>query len=266
MSFLLGQGVSALPISPGAAARQSGWEVSCYAAFAARIHKDVAHLKAVYDNDGFVFWSEKKKSYVLCYDDNAPANEIRWTLTHEIGHIVLSHVSPSCPILARNGIGNVFYEMEADNFALRVLCPACILQECRVDTLDSIVNMCGIPCSCARSALTYVQRFSADRQTAPLVSRLKCRFADFIKDNKKNRPDNRAARVERVQFYETSPCNYAACSFALCLRCAAHAERRSIYSSRYSCRICQGSVGHRFRTVGPGCRSDGTKACQRNTV
>jgi len=185
MSFLLDQGVSALPINPDAAARQSGWEVLCYASFAARIRKDVAHLKAAYANDGFVFWSEKTQSYVLCYDDSVPMNEIRWTLTHEIGHIVLSHVSPSCPILARNGIGNVFYEMEADNFALRVLCPACILQECGVDTLDGIAQMCGIPCSRARSALTYVQRFVTDRQTAPLISRLKCQFSDFIKDNKK---------------------------------------------------------------------------------
>lgn len=196
MSFLLDQGVSALPVSPGVVARQSGWEVSCYAAFAARIHKDVEHLKAMYDNDGFVFWSGKTQSYVLCYNDNAPASEIRWTLTHEIGHIILSHVSPDCPILARNGAGNTFYEMEADSFALRVLCPACILQECGVDTLDGVASMCGVPCSRARSALTYVQRFAADRQTAPLVLRLKCQFADFIKDNKKNRPDNRVAEYK----------------------------------------------------------------------
>ena len=138
MSFLLNQSISVLPVSPGVIARQNGWEISRYAAFAARIHKSVAHLKTAYDNDGFVFWSGKAKSYVLCFDDSAPASEIRWTLMHELGHIVLGHVSPDRSILARNGVENLFYEMEADSFALRVLCPACILQECGVYTLDEI--------------------------------------------------------------------------------------------------------------------------------
>ena len=141
MAFLLEQGISALPVNPCAIPPKNGWMIFSYSAFAARIQESAAYLQAHYDKDGFVLWSEPAQTFVVCYNDSAPQNEIRWTVTHEIGHIRLRHVSPGRPVLARHGAGNRLYELEAESFALRVLCPAPVLRECGVDSPEEIAGM-----------------------------------------------------------------------------------------------------------------------------
>jgi len=88
-------------------------------------------------------------------------------------------------VLAQNGTGNPLYELETECFALRVLCPAPVLQECGVDCPEEIAGMCGIPCRRTGAALAYVRSFSADTHTAPLLSNTKRQFAGFIESNKK---------------------------------------------------------------------------------
>ena len=193
MAFLLEQGIAALPVNPCAIVSQNGWILFSYADFAAWIHKDIAHLQTHYDKDGFVLWSKAAQTFVVCYNDSAPQNEILWTVTHEIGHISLHHVSPGCPVLARHGAGNRLYELEAECFALRVLCPAPVLRKCGVDTPEEIANMCGIPDRQSGAALAYVRGFAADSQTAPLLSGIMRQFAGFIESNKKNRLYEQAA-------------------------------------------------------------------------
>ena len=191
MAFLLEQGISALPVNPCAIPPKNGWMIFSYAAFAARIQESAAYLQTHYDKDGFVLWSEPAQTFVVCYNDSAPQNEIRWTVTHEIGHISLHHVSPGCPVLARHGAGNRLYELEAECFALRVLCPAPVLRECGVDTPEEIAGMCGIPDTRTGAALAYMRDFAADSITAPLLSGIMRQFSGFIESNKKNRPAQR---------------------------------------------------------------------------
>lgn len=171
-----------------------------YSAFAARIQESPAYLQTHYDKDGFVLWSEPAQTFVVCYNDSAPQNEIRWTVTHEIGHISLHHVSPGCPVLARHGAGNRLYELEAECFALRVLCPAPVLLECGVDSPEEIAAMCGIPDRRTGAALAYVRDFTADSQTAPLLSGIMRQFSGFIESNKKNRLREQAAKSRNGGF------------------------------------------------------------------
>ena len=112
----------------------------------------------------------------------------------ELAHISLHHVSPGCPVLARHGAGNRLYELEAECFALRVLCPAPVLRECGVDTPEEIAGMCGIPGRRTGAALAYVRGFTADSQTAPLLSGIMRQFSGFIESNKKNRLCEQAAK------------------------------------------------------------------------
>lgn len=200
MSFLLEQGISALPANPCAIPPKNGWLIFSYSAFAARIQESPAYLQTHYDKDGFVLWSEPAQTFVVCYNDSAPQNEIRWTVTHEIGHISLHHVSPGCPVLARHGAGNRLYELEAECFALRVLCPAPVLLECGVDSPEEIAAMCGIPDRRTGAALAYVRDFTADSQTAPLLSGIMRQFSGFIESNKKNRLREQAAKSRNGGF------------------------------------------------------------------
>ena len=202
MSFLLEQGISALPVNPCAIPPKNGWMLFSYSTFTARIQESVAYLQTKYDKDGFVLWSEPAQTFVICYNDSAPQNEIRWTVTHEIAHISLHHVSPGCPVLARHGAGNRLYELEAECFALRALCPAPVLRECGVDTPEEIANMCGIPGRQSGAALAYVRDFSADSKTAPLLSGIMRQFSGFIESNKKTACVNRRQNQEmEVSYY-----------------------------------------------------------------
>ena len=200
MAFLLEQGISALPANPCAIPPKNGWLIFSYSAFAARIQESPAYLQTHYDKDGFVLWSEPAQTFVVCYNDSAPQNEIRWTVTHEIGHISLHHVSPGCPVLARHGAGNRLYELEAECFALRVLCPAPVLLECGVDSPEEIAAMCGIPDRRTGAALAYVRDFTADSQTAPLLSGIMRQFSGFIESNKKNRLREQTAKSRNGGF------------------------------------------------------------------
>ena len=192
--FYLNKAYLHFPSTPCAIPPKNGWMLFSYSTFTARIQESVAYLQTKYDKDGFVLWSEPAQTFVICYNDSAPQNEIRWTVTHEIAHISLHHVSPGCPVLARHGAGNRLYELEAECFALRALCPAPVLRECGVDTPEEIANMCGIPGRRTGAALAYVRGFTADSQTAPLLSGIMRQFAGFIDGNKKNRLREQAAK------------------------------------------------------------------------
>lgn len=53
--------------------------------------------------------------------------------------------------------------------------------------------MCGIPGRRTGAALAYVRGFTADSQTAPLLSGIMRQFSGFIESNKKNRLRKQAA-------------------------------------------------------------------------
>ena len=53
--------------------------------------------------------------------------------------------------------------------------------------------MCGIPDTRTGAALAYVRDFTADSQTAPLLSGIMRQVAGFIDENKKNRLYKQAA-------------------------------------------------------------------------
>lgn len=188
MGFLLNQGIATLPVNPFDIALQNGWRVYRYSEFAVRIQRDVEYLQTNYDKDGFTFWSKRDNNFIICYNESASQEESRWTLTHEIGHIYLRHISEACPLLARNGISNPLYEIEAERFTRRVLCPPVVLNDCEASGPEEVVNLCGIPEPRAEMVFAYIRDFTSDSRTSPLESELKVRFSAFIVDYKKNEP------------------------------------------------------------------------------
>lgn len=73
---------------------------------------------------------------------------IRWTLAHELGHVVLNHL----PCLAQNGFNSKFspeYEAEADFFASQFLAPMPLFQELHIDCPAQIEKTFGLSHSAA---------------------------------------------------------------------------------------------------------------------
>ncbi|AYF99770.1 ImmA/IrrE family metallo-endopeptidase [Lactococcus allomyrinae] len=69
-------------------------------------------------------------AYIIFYNDNTIQKipqRIRFSLAHELGHILLGHFVNYSGLLPRNGFGRVnsILEGEADTFASELLCPTC---------------------------------------------------------------------------------------------------------------------------------------------
>lgn len=76
-----------------------------------------------------------KRKYFIFYDNTISVFMQRFTIAHEIGHIVLNHFY---------GSNHVNDEKEANMFAARLLMPMCVLYECNVKSPLEIQRMCGV--------------------------------------------------------------------------------------------------------------------------
>ena len=86
------------------------------------------------------------KRWTIIYDDMRDVPTARFTIAHELGHIFLGHA------LTYTKYENVQQfckrpkaEQQADMFALRLLCPACILKELGAISVADIVKLCSVP-------------------------------------------------------------------------------------------------------------------------
>lgn len=91
------------------------------------------------DNYGFTIKINRK--FIIFYDDTIAESYQRFTIAHEIGHIVLNHFNSS---------NHVNDEKEANMFAARLLMPLCILYECNVTKIKEIQKMCKVSYQAAK--------------------------------------------------------------------------------------------------------------------
>lgn len=91
------------------------------------------------------------ETWIIIYDDLQPTVVSRFTVAHELGHIFLGHE------LQRLKYADVEEfkrkpksEQQADQFALRLLCPACVLCGLDLHTTDEIADICRVPHDAAK--------------------------------------------------------------------------------------------------------------------
>lgn len=129
-----------------------------------------------------VFYNEKVR----------PIERIRFTLAHELGHILLNHeLTPQ-----HTTFGETFYtdcgtskpqiEYEADIFASRLLAPAVVLHQLGVTTADEIQNLCCISKQAAEHRASRMRELNQrDKyKTSPLERVVLNNFEEFIRNKK----------------------------------------------------------------------------------
>lgn len=119
-----------------------------------------------------------KRAYIF-YNDGVIPQRQRFTIAHEIGHILLKH----------NDIESEDREAEADVFASRLLMPACILKECNVKSSEDIMLLCDVSKAAAEIRLKRLKVLSERNKfyLHPLERKVKKRFKTFIKCHRLNR-------------------------------------------------------------------------------
>ncbi|NLY20708.1 MAG: ImmA/IrrE family metallo-endopeptidase [Tissierellia bacterium] len=120
-------------------------------------------------NDGFSVYRDNE--YYIFYNASIHENRIRFTLAHEIGHIVLNHhVEFNCEIILDNSVGS-YIEDEANIFARNLLIPNQLVSEIEyksVKILASYFKVSEVAMATRLNTLQIDNRFLKYDKTKPL--------------------------------------------------------------------------------------------------
>ena len=121
------------------------------------------------------------KAYIML-DPKCEQHRKRFTIAHELGHLLLGHVGKYELINREPSPNDNPIEQEANVFASRLLAPACVLWGCKVKSAAEISELCNI------SLVSAEYRFERYRVllmrnrflTSPLERKVYKQFEEFI--------------------------------------------------------------------------------------
>lgn len=138
--------------------------------------------------------------YIIFYDESKLPERTRFTLAHELGHIILGsgfkQTQTGMLITTRNSEpseNDSPEETEANMFAARLLAPSCVLHELKLFTAEDIMKYCDITKTAANFRLKRLmllenrnERFLRDRghgcyYISPLEQKVRQQFDEYIK-------------------------------------------------------------------------------------
>lgn len=130
MNFLIDNNIKELPVSLNKIIKNNNWKTIPYSKL---IELNIERYNNLIEkNLGFV--ELRTNNYFIYYDDEREVEVQRFTIAHEIGHIVLNHFK----------IFTGSREQEANMFASRLLMPMCVLYECDVNDSLEISKLCKV--------------------------------------------------------------------------------------------------------------------------
>lgn len=106
----------------------------------------------------------------------------RFTVAHELGHILLGHVGKYELVNREISPTDNPIEQEANVFASRLLAPACVLWGLKVKSADEIAQICDISLTAAEYRWQRMQELYKRNKflIAPLEREVYKQFQDFI--------------------------------------------------------------------------------------
>lgn len=144
--ILIDCGVDWLPVDLNVVCRKLGVRLRSYLSADALVQK--LGVRGV--TDGVLLFYQGDP--LVLYDSELPPGRVRFTIAHEIGHLVLGHVAPGQQTVVNRepSLGDNPTETMANQFAARLLAPACVLWGLGLHTADEIAETCHISMQAAR--------------------------------------------------------------------------------------------------------------------
>ncbi len=133
------------------------------------------------DSDGYTFIHEGQPIIVI--NKNCANNSrLRFTVAHELGHIILGHVGKYALVNREPTSEDNPIEQEANIFASRLLAPACVLWGCEVKCAEDIMKLCDISYQAAQFRMERMKVLYARDKflTSPLERIVYNNFRPFI--------------------------------------------------------------------------------------
>lgn len=126
-------------------------------------------------------------SWVIVYDDNIKSlGRKRFTIAHELGHIILGHPLINERYARTFDINKPIIEKEADTFATRLLTPACVLYGLGLSSPYEISKICGVSLEMATIRAKRLEELKRRNKflTSPLEKQVYKQFEYYISNNK----------------------------------------------------------------------------------
>ena len=129
-------------------------------------------------------------NWVIVYDDLQSTETARYTVAHELGHILLGHEISHIKYSNYDQIDKrPKAEKQADMFACRLLCPACVIWALDLHTAEEIAEYCRVDMNVAvarsrRMKLLYERNMFLSSEVERQVFE---HFREYIEKNTKNR-------------------------------------------------------------------------------
>lgn len=113
----------------------------------------------------------------------------RFVCAHELGHLMLEHFSHGTFLTYTEEDRRKGLENSASAFAMRIICPACVLWGCNARSTEDISRICGIEEDYARSRLRRMKQLYNREKflTSSLEREVFDKFSPFIQKHNKDR-------------------------------------------------------------------------------
>ena len=173
--------VDKLPVSTAALCEHYGWVLADYQEGKAAI--DLLGLSSLTERtDGFCTVTDHF-TYIF-YNSGLPVGRQRFTVAHEIGHLALGHVGQGrvTTINREPNLKDSQEETQANQFAARLLAPACVLHELGATTPEAIQRVCGLSRQAAEFRARRMQELERRNRyyTSPLERQVVEQFRSYI--------------------------------------------------------------------------------------
>lgn len=142
--------------------------------------------------DGMTFYSGDQP--IILFDQDKPSGRIRFTVAHELGHLVLGHVAPGQVTVINREPAKTDSPLEtaANQFAARLLAPACVLWGVGAHAAKEISELCHISDQAAEYRAERMKILYKRNKflTSPLERDVYEQFRPFIEEYQSARLSN----------------------------------------------------------------------------
>ena len=124
--------------------------------------------------------------WYIVFDDTDTRGKQRFTVAHELGHILLGHALKSGYYTRKINIVKPEDETAADMFAARLLAPACVLWGIGATTAEQIAAVCDISITAARIRAERLDLLCKRDKflTSPIEREVYQKFEEYIKNSR----------------------------------------------------------------------------------
>lgn len=172
--FIIKQKICILPVDVVSVVNNCKWILIPYS-------KATQEIKDFYDEIMYTDWGFTIEYHGQCfifYDDSIKLSSQRFTIAHEIGHIVLNH------FISSNATTR---EKEANLFATKLLMPLNILYNCNVKSKKELETLCGVSYTAASNRFEKLEklRFNKRQKIKTKEKQIEKQFHEFVENYKK---------------------------------------------------------------------------------